>query len=207
MNKLVFLMVLGMLLMGMSFALAAQVNANKQTGNESALSISSASNNTEIREIKPIREHTELKIENKNITIKPLTDEQKEIIAEKINAKTGLNLTSEDIDNKTILRAMMSNGKNAEIKIMPNTASETALNRLRLKVCNETNNCTIQLKEVGIGNKTKIAYEIRKEEKSKVLFLFPNKKVMTAQVDAETGEIIPGSVHKPWWSFLARTEK
>jgi len=33
------------------------------------------------------------------------------------------------------------------IKIMPDVASEAALSRLRLRVCNETNNCTIELKD------------------------------------------------------------
>ncbi|MDO8517352.1 MAG: hypothetical protein Q7S33_04480 [Nanoarchaeota archaeon] len=163
-------------------------------------------NEEEIKQLKSeIKENKKLRINEKNIDINVLTDDQKEIIAEKINAKTGLNLSSEDIDNKTILRALLSNGRNAEVKIMPNTASETAIKRLNTQC--EERNCTVELKEVGTGTEKKLAYEVRTENNAKVLFLFKNKKVLTAQVDAETGEIIPGSVKKPWWSFMARDSK
>ena len=64
-------------------------------------------------------------------------------------------LTEEQIQNKTRLKMQLSNGRNAEIKIMPDTASERALERLRLKVCSEENNCTIELKETGKGNETR----------------------------------------------------
>ncbi len=98
-------------------------------------------------------------------------------------------------------RVQFSNGKNAEIKIMPNAASETALQRLRLKVCNETNNCTLELKEVGVENSTRAAYEIKVQKESKVLGLFKAKMQVQAQVDAENGEVILAK--KPWWAFLA----
>jgi len=109
----------------------------------------------------------------------------------------GLNVTS----NGTQLKVHLSNGRNAEIKIMPDTASETALARLRLKVCNETRNCTIQLKEVGQGNETRLAYELQIERHSRILGIFEAKMQVRAEVDAETGEVI--SVGKPWWAFLA----
>jgi hypothetical protein len=101
-----------------------------------------------------------------------------------------------------VLKAVLSNGQNAEVKIMPNTASETALQRLRLKVCNESNNCTIQLKEVTQNkNQTRLAYEVKAEKQSRVLGLFKTKMQVQSQVDAETGEVI--SANKPWWAFLA----
>lgn len=111
------------------------------------------------------------------------------------------NLTQEKIQNKTKLRMKLNNGRNAEIKIMPDTASETALQRLRLKVCSIENNCTIQLKEVGKGEQTKAAYEIKTQRQSKFLGLFKAKMQVQAQVNAENGEII--RVKKPWWAFLA----
>ncbi len=158
------------------------------------------------RDIKElIKEHKgeyNVKLRGKSITIKEVYDNKREIIIEKINAKTGLNLTIEDLDNETILGAWLSNGKHALIKVMPNTASQKAIERLRLKVCNESNNCSIELKEVGIGNKTKLAYEIKAEENSKVLFLFKSRMKVVAEVDGETGEII--SVKRPWWAFFAR---
>lgn len=106
----------------------------------------------------------------------------------------------QDIDkNKTRLRAKLSNGRNAEIKVMPDRASKTALERLRMKVCAE--NCTIELKEVGQGNQTRLSYELKAQRKSRLFGMFPAKMNVTAEVDAETGELIRS--RKPWWAFLA----
>ncbi|MBX4195998.1 hypothetical protein KW805_00210 [Candidatus Pacearchaeota archaeon] len=153
--------------------------------------------------IKEKEREKRIRVEGKNITISDLTPEQKAIIAGRINAKTGLNLTTEDIGNGTlgsILRVYLSNGRKADVKIMPDRASATALKRLRTKC--ENDNCTIELKEVGNGNKTRIAYEVRTEKDSRVFLIFNKKMVVAADVDAETGTII--SVHKPWWSFIAK---
>lgn len=114
------------------------------------------------------------------------------------------NLTQETIQNKTKLKIMLNNGRNAEIKIMPIVASQRALERLRLKVCSEDNNCTIELKEVGQGNKTQIVYEAKVQKTFRLFgFIKRNKEVLT-QIDAETGEEV--LTKRPWWSFLA-TEK
>ncbi len=112
-------------------------------------------------------------------------------------AYSELNISS----NGQKLMTKLSNGRNAEIKIMPNTASETALQRLRLKVCNETRNCTIELKQVGEGNQSRLAYELQTQRQSKVFGLFNSQMQVRAQIDAENGEVI--QVKKPWWAFLA----
>jgi hypothetical protein len=109
------------------------------------------------------------------------------------------NMTQEEFQNRTRMYAGLSNGRNAEIKVMPDTASETALQRLRLRNCDE--NCTIELREVGVGNRTMAAYEVRAQRNSRVFGLFRARMNVQAQVDAETGEII--QVRKPWWAFLA----
>jgi len=49
--------------------------------------------------------------------------------------------------NKSRIMQKLSNGRNAEIKIMPDTASERALERLRLHVCNESNNDLLDKKK------------------------------------------------------------
>lgn len=118
-----------------------------------------------------------------------------------VSANCGLNLTQKQVQNKTKLETKLSNGRNAEIKIMPDTASETALQRLRLKNCVEEQGCSIELKEVGQGEKAKLAYEIKTQRESKVFGLFRARMNVEAQVDAETGKII--RVKKPWWAFLA----
>ena len=111
-----------------------------------------------------------------------------------------------DPSNETSLKVHVFDSRfhfleNAEVKIMPNTASERALERLRLKNCVEEAGCTIELKEVGKGDKVKPAYEIKTQRQSKVLGLFKAKMDVEAQVDAETGELI--KTKKPWWAFLA----
>lgn len=88
-----------------------------------------------------------------------------------------------------------SNGRNSEIKIMPDTASERAIARLGELGFN------ITLKEVGSGNSSKAVYEATAEKQGKFLGLFKVNAKVSAEIDAETGEVI--SVHKPWWSFLA----
>lgn len=111
------------------------------------------------------------------------------------------NLSEEKIQNKTRLKMHFINGNEKEIKIMPDRASEKALEVLKLKVCNEENNCTIKLKEVGKGNLIRVAYELQVERHFKLLGLFKIKAMNKAQVDAETGETV--IVKKPWWTFLA----
>jgi len=69
--------------------------------------------------------------------------------------------------NRTRLKIQLSNGKNAEIKVMPNTASERAIERLQLKNCNSDNNCSIQLKEVGNGEQVKAAYEVQAQKETR----------------------------------------
>ena len=118
-----------------------------------------------------------------------------------VEAKTTMTMTQEQEQNKTKLKVHLSNGENAEIKIMPNTASETALTRLRLKVCDSENNCSIELKEVGQENQTKAIYEMQVQRHMKVLGMFQTKAQVKAQIDAENGEVI--AVKKPWWAFLA----
>ena len=118
-----------------------------------------------------------------------------------VSAECDCEMKQEKVQNKTKLSATLSNGKNAEIKIMPDTASEKALAKLRLKVCSEENECQIELKETGSGEQTKLAYELKTQRQSKVFGLFKAKMQVQAQINAENGEVI--KVKKPWWAFLA----
>ncbi len=106
--------------------------------------------------------------------------------------------TETNEDNETKIKAKLGNGAKKEIKIMPDTASERALEKLRLRNCVAEEGCTIKLKEVGSN---RLAYELQAERRMKVLAMFTAKAMVKAQVDAETGEII--IVKKPWWAFLA----
>lgn len=88
----------------------------------------------------------------------------------------------------------LSNGRKAEIKIMPETASERAIARLGEL------GFTIQLKEVGKGEDAQLVYELTGNKQGKFLGIFKIIARVQAQVDAENGDV---KVIKPWWSFLA----
>jgi hypothetical protein len=87
-----------------------------------------------------------------------------------------------------------------EIKIMPDTASQIALEQLKIKVCSISNNCTIELKNVGNKNEDTQSYEIQIERHFKILGIFSTKANVKADVDAQTGKI---ELHKPWWAFIS----
>ncbi len=116
-------------------------------------------------------------------------------------ANTTLELRREEVQNRSRIRAQLSNGKNAEIKVMPDAASEKALERLRLRVCSEENGCQIELKEVGQGEEAKPAYEVKARKRARVFGLFNAQMQVQARVNAENGEVM--SSKKPWWAFLA----
>lgn len=105
------------------------------------------------------------------------------------------------------MRAMMSNGQHASIKVMPDQASKKALEQLRMRTCSE--GCTIELKEVGSetsesnseSGEIRAAYEVRANKDAKVLGIFNSKMDVSTQVNAESGEVT--NTKKPWWDFLA----
>lgn len=140
--------------------------------------------------------------EGEEIRVSELAQNRTRLQVNETEVETELEIEEETEQNKTKLKVQLSNGKNAEIKIMPDTASERVLERLRLKVCNESNNCTIELKEVGKNQEEReVAYEVQVQRHMRILALFRVKAQVKAQVSAETGEIIV--VKKPWWAFLA----
>lgn len=203
MKKVIILLFLSIFLFSIVSAVYDETITVQRQGELRTASPGNSQQRIEIKE--RLRENTEEEILvelNRTIRVRLEEKNRIRIRSNKADAITELNLTSEETENKTRLRVMLSNGRNAEIKIMPDTASETALARLRLKVCNETNNCTIQLKEVAQNrNETRLAYEVRAEKQYRILGLFRAKRNIESKVDAETGEVI--FEKKPWWSFLA----
>ena len=135
------------------------------------------------------------------IMIQEQSNNKIQLRVNEVSADCGLNLTQRQVQDETRLETKLSNGRNVEIKVMPDTASETALERLRLKNCVEEEGCNIELKEVGQGDETKLAYELKTQRQAKVFGLFSVNMQVQAQVDAENGEVI--QTKKPWWAFLA----
>lgn len=161
----------------------------------------------EIRISEGLQERIQEKLQNstffgKEIKIKSENGKEIEIEFEGIKAKSKINLSSEydEFENTTAIRAELSNGKNYSIKVMPDEASQKAIEKLQLKVCNPEEGCQIELKEVGEKNQAKATYEIKAKKEGKFLGLFKTKIDVEVQVDAETGEVI--KTKKAWWAFL-----
>lgn len=105
-----------------------------------------------------------------------------------------------DFFNESRTEYRLRNGRNVQVKIMPEVASPRAIERLQLKVCNESNNCSIEFKEVGSGNNTRLVYSLKAKKEGRFLGLFRTRMDVDAEVDAETGDVIRS--RKPWWAFL-----
>ncbi|MBU1758454.1 hypothetical protein KKG31_04840 [Patescibacteria group bacterium] len=125
----------------------------------------------------------------------------KEITIGSTIIETTMEMTQERINNRETFKAQLSNGTNAEIKVMPETASNTAITRLQSRVCTEEEGCQIQLKEVGQQEQVRAAYQVETKKEVKLFGLFKVQMAIRSQIDAENGEVI--RERKPRWSFLA----
>lgn len=136
------------------------------------------------------------------LRVREMAQNLRELRVNNVAAQTRLNISAEsDDDGRSRFMIRLRNGSDTEIKIMPDVASEMALQRLRLKACSEDNNCTIELKDVGNNNEERIGYQVQIERHSRILGIFQKKMQVQAEVDAQNGEVI--SVKKPWWAFIA----
>jgi len=148
-----------------------------------------------------VQDGVKINSKGEEISVQSQGNNEIQLETQGISAKFNGEMTEVSEGNKTKLYARMSNGSDREVKIMPSTASETALEKLRLRNCVAEEGCLIELKEVGNGNDTRLAYEIQIERHSRILGIFQKKMQIRTQVDAENGEII--DVNKPWWAFIA----
>lgn len=205
-------LIVSLLILASSVALAAgpqgNSNSNAGSGNVQVTSVQGTGNGTQANVEVKTQIQTQVKIKSGNYTVggrqlkvQKQTNNRIQLRMGNASTETFMELIQEEVQNKTKIKANLSNGRNAEIKIMPDTASERALERLRLRVCSPENNCTIVLKEVGQGNETKAAYEVQVQKQARILALFKTKMKVMAQVDAENGQII--QTKRPWWAFLA----
>lgn len=134
------------------------------------------------------------------LNVREIVSGMLELRENNVSVKTKLNLTKSE-NGEDILEAELNNGSRIEIKVMPSRASETAIAKLKIKACDESNNCTIELKEVGKNKEARLAYQVKAEKKVKVLGLFKAKANIETNVNAETGEIISSNV--PWWVSIS----
>ncbi|MBI4159503.1 hypothetical protein HY500_04590 [Candidatus Woesearchaeota archaeon] len=82
---------------------------------------------------------------------------------------------------------------NKEVKVMPSTASDIAINQLNLK------SYEIELKDAG-----RPVYNVIGKRDIKILGLIKSEMKIQTRVSAETGDI--ETTEKPWWSFLVKEE-
>lgn len=211
MNKLLLVLVV---FSSISFVLAAGTNAQQGlnvdvqagygSGNgsgveiETQLATQNQGEQTQVQNQVQAQAGTYMNQEGQQMQIQAGSGSEMKLQSGNVEAKTNMMMTQEQVQNKTMLRVKLSNGLNAEVKVMPNTASEVALARLGAKC---EGNCTIELKEVGAGNQTRAAYEVKTQKEAKVLGLFKAKMQGQAHVDVENGEVIQRK--KPWWAFIA----
>ena len=207
MKKLVMLLVFGILVLSLVGAVSDNAQVNSGNGNseddEQAQTNQQTQNQGEEDKLQfanRIRVGDYETENGKKLQIQEKANKQIQLKVRNVSAHTGLNITSEQVQNRTRLKVKLSNGVEKEIKIMPDVASEKAIERLKLKVCSEDNNCSIELKEVGSGDGVKVAYEVQTRKQVKFWGLFRTYAQVRAQVDAENGEVI--QVSKPWWAVL-----
>ncbi|MEM4230886.1 MAG: hypothetical protein QXF25_03355 [Candidatus Pacearchaeota archaeon] len=180
---------------GQGIGSGTQINTELQTQNQGE--------DTQLQNQVRVKSGTYMNQDGKQMQIQSGNGDEVKLKVGNAEAKSNMQVGSEydPVQNRTRLKTKLSNGKNAEIKVMPDTASERAIERLKLKVCNSENNCSIELKEVGSGEQVKAVYEVKAQKEARVLGMFKTKMQVQAQVDAETGEVIQAK--KPWWAFLA----
>ncbi|MAH51711.1 hypothetical protein CMI37_38195 [Candidatus Pacearchaeota archaeon] len=139
--------------------------------------------------------------QGKQIRVSELAQNRIKLKVGDIGAETELEIEQETDANKTKFKVKLKNNRSIEIKIMPDIASATALQILRLKNCSSADSCIIELKDVGKNNQSQLVYELQRQRHFRFLGLFRKRAQVRAQVDAETGAVV--AVQKPWWVFLA----
>lgn len=154
-------------------------------------------NLTRDEKISLIEELSGVKTDFKN-DVKSYVDEKKNLRVEYRGEL--LNLSRQV--NGTFLRHRfrMKNGEDFEIKVDPSDIINKVVTRLKLRGCNESNDCSIDLKEVVKRRVHRVAYHLKAKQRGRFLGMFKTKLNIEAEVDAETGEVIETT--KPWWSFL-----
>jgi hypothetical protein len=101
-------------------------------------------------------------------------------------------------DDEGEVKVKLSNGNKQGIKVMPDRASEIAIERLR------SMNISVELREVGQRSRPRAIYVVDTNKTGRFLGIFKMKLKVSTEIDPETGEVI--RVKKPLLAFLISGE-
>ncbi len=121
-------------------------------------------------------------------------ESEQEIEFHGYNVSSRLNVRVENQGNESRLRVNLSNGEQKDIKVLPDVASQRAIQVF------QNRNITVVLKQVGNGTNASVVYDAMTNKTVSILGLFRARAQINAQIDSETGQVI--SINKPWWYFL-----
>ncbi|MEX0932950.1 MAG: hypothetical protein WDZ77_02525 [Candidatus Pacearchaeota archaeon] len=152
--------------------------------------------------IEIIRKITDAEGNEREIKIKIEEDGERKRIhiegKEDMDVETELEIETEFKGNDSDLKARLSNGRLADIKVLPDRASDIAVERLR------ANNFTIELIEIEHNNVPRVVYHIEADKEGRFLGIFKTRVRLENQIDSETGDLL--NSNKPWWAFLVSGE-
>lgn len=115
------------------------------------------------------------------------------------SVETRLEIEDDFEDNETDLRVILSNGRKSAIKIMPDKASEIAIQKLKSK------NFTLQLVEVELRNQNReVIYKASANKSGRLFGIFKTRLNIETHINSETGEAL--EIKKPWWAILVSGE-
>ncbi|MDD3263846.1 MAG: hypothetical protein PHT94_03040 [Candidatus Nanoarchaeia archaeon] len=138
----------------------------------------------------------------RNIVLLNRIENRNQLRMNNFSLETDLDVELEESMGETKVMLQLNNGRKAEIKIMPQTASQVALNRLKINAERFNQSMEIILKEVGNGNESRAVYNMKLDQEAKLFGFIKTKMNVEVDVDAQSSEIV--SVKNPWWAFLAK---
>jgi hypothetical protein len=124
---------------------------------------------------------------------------KREIVVEGTGIESELEIVERFEDGVVKLKANLSDGREQEIGVMPDRASEIVSEELSII------DFEIELEEVEVFGERKAVYVAKGDEGGRFLGLFRVKLRLEAQIDSETGDVI--DVKRPWWAFLVRGDE
>jgi len=125
-------------------------------------------------------------------------ESEQEIEFHGYNFSSALKVHFRNEGNESKLKVNLSNGEEREVKVLPDVASQNAIDVFRSR------NITVELKEVGDGTNKEVVYEADGEKEVKLFGFIKVQAKLKARVDSNTGEV--SDFEKPWWSFLVTSE-